>query len=178
MGAVDADDLGAAADKIGDEVRVVGRLARQRDENAARPSRRRRPEHLGGIGLKPRLAAEELAFGRRPGHGLPGPGEGGERHGDGVERGQHPPLEAPERRDAERHQPALQEAEVAVPHGEVLGEVQRTRDKAGALDPGAPGPVGRTAFARHGRPERKHLVEHGVCLVGERGRDGHEGGPG
>ena len=87
------------------------------------------------------------------------PASGGERDDDRIERNQDAALQAPERGDAEAHQPPLQRTEVMPAERQVMGEIERARRKGGPRDPLPPRAVELPALRGDLAPQRHYFDE-------------------
>ena len=132
---IDAHGVGAVGNEVGDDFWIVRRVGAQGYQDAAGLARPGGAEDLGAIAGEQPLAAEELPQ-RRPANARRrgGAGEARQRHDERVERGEHAALRAPERGKAERHQVALQRAQIVLAECEVMAEVERAEPKPGTFD--------------------------------------------
>ncbi len=174
MGAVDPDDLGAAAGKIGDDGGIAGIPGGERHHDPTAATGRGGTEDLGRMALEARFAAKELPLRRRPA-GRRHSGKGRERHRHRIQRGQNPAFEPAERRQSERHQPPLERPQVMTPDSHVMRQVQRTRGEAAAADARPPAAIDRPAFGRHATTQGDRLFERLGGLLRQFRRDCHGG---
>ena len=125
MGAIDAHRIHALPGKIEHMIRRLRILGRKRHQDAAFSAFQRRPEQPLGIAEKVLFAAEELALGGKPrGCGEPAARHALKRRLDRIEHREDPALEPAQRGEAIAHERALQGADIVMPQGAIVGQVQ------------------------------------------------------
>ncbi len=124
VGGVDAGDLHAVVDEVGDERRVRRRLRGQRDHDARRAAAPRRTQRGEGVLGEQCPSGVEVDRRRLPGPGdVVAAGEAAQHVEDSVERGEDMRLHPPQRRETEPGQRVLQVAHVVATHRQVVDEV-------------------------------------------------------
>jgi hypothetical protein len=140
MGAIDANRIHTPLGEIEDMAGIERRLGRERDQDTAQPAVQRRAEQGLRIGEKASLAAEELPLRRElRRRRRPRLRHAAECRSDGVQCRQDAAFQPAQGGEAVAHEGALQPADVAMPQGQVMSQIQGAGPEDGPMDIRAPG---------------------------------------